>query len=309
MYLPLALGLSFLMLDQGAGTPPVRISLDASSQQPGELILVTVETEEPSSVAGMAFGNDLHFFQSGSKPTAWRALLGIDVDVQPGGYPLELKVVSQAGVATRETRMLKISRRVFATRYLTLPEKYVNPPAEVQERIRRETAELKAIFSTASPERLWQGGFRRPVTGKVISSFGKRSVLNGQPRSVHAGVDLQAPMATALRAPAGGRVVLVKELYFAGNSIVIDHGLGLYSQFAHLSSFRVKEGQLVRRGEVIGFTGKSGRVQGPHLHWSVKLSNSRIDPMSVLSLLADVGNAPARRKAVRGSSAGKPAEL
>ena len=309
MRLCLALVLFLSMVGPSLPASPVKILLDASTQQPGELVLVTVETEQPSSVTGAAFDNDVHFFQSGNKPTVWQALVGIDVDVQPGEYPLELKIVSQAGVETRETRMLRLSRRAFATRYLTLPEKYVNPPAEVQERIRRETEELKAIFSTVSPARLWEGGFRRPLSGKVISSFGKRSVLNGQPRSLHAGVDLRAPMATALRAPAGGRVVLVKELYFAGNCIILDHGLGLYSQFAHLESFRVKEGQLVRRGEVIGFTGRSGRVQGPHLHWSVKLSNARIDPMSLLTLLANGTDTIRGPKSISDSSAGKPAGL
>ncbi len=284
MHLPLVLGLLALIFEQAAAASPVRITLDARNQQPGDLILVTVGTEHPAAVTGTAFDADVRFFQAG-QPTVWQALVGIDVDVQPGEYPLDLKIVTQSGVETHETRMLRISRRAFATRYLTLPEEYVNPPKQVQERIRRETEEVKAIFSIASPERLWEGGFHRPLPGKVISSFGKRSVLNGQPRSVHAGVDLRAAQGTPLKAPAGGRVVLAKGLYFAGNSIILDHGLGLYSQFAHLSAFKVKEGQLVQRGDLIGLTGRSGRVQGPHLHWSVRLGKSRIDPMALLALL------------------------
>jgi len=279
-----ALGLFLLIVQTAAAASPVRISLDARAFQPGELVVVTVETEEPSSVAGTLFDADVRFFQA-DRPTRWQALIGLDVDLPPGEYPLELTVVSQAG-ETSETRMLRISHRAFATRHLTLPEKYVNPPEAVQERIRRETEELKAIFATVSPDRLWNGSFGRPLPGGVISAFGKRSVLNGQPRSIHSGVDLRAGLGTRLKAPAGGRVVLAKDLYFAGNSIVLDHGLGLYSQFAHLSAFNAKVGELVQGGQVIGFTGRSGRVQGPHLHWSVRLCNSRIDPMSLLALLS-----------------------
>jgi len=278
--------LSWFLLQQTPAVPPVRISLEARAQQPGELVLLTVETEQPSSVTGTVFDTEVRFFSTGD-PTVWQALLGLDVDLQPGEYPLDLKIVTESGVESSETRMLRVARRTFATRHLTLPEKYVNPPPAVQERIRRETEEVRRIFSVASPERLWEGRFRRPLGGRVISSFGKRSVLNGQPRSVHAGVDLRAPKGTALKAPAGGRVVLAKELYFAGNSIILDHGLGLFSQFAHLSSFKVKEGQLVQPGEIIGLTGRSGRVEGPHLHWSMRLGKGRIDPMSVLWLLSD----------------------
>lgn len=263
---------------------PVQISLDARAQQPGEVILVTVETEQPSSVTGTAFDKEVEFFQAAG-PTVWQALIGLDVGLQPGEYPLDVKAVSYQGVETCRTRMLRIARKAFATRYLTLPKKYVNPPAEVQERIRRESEELRAIFSTSAPERLWDGFFVRPLSGIVISSFGKRSVLNGQPRSIHSGVDLRAGMGTRLKTPAGGRIVLAKELYFSGNSIIVDHGLGLYSFFAHLSAFKVKEGELVERGQIIGLTGRSGRVQGPHLHWSVRLNNSRVDPMALLSVL------------------------
>ncbi|RPJ60004.1 MAG: M23 family metallopeptidase [Acidobacteria bacterium] len=295
--LALGLGLSWLLLQQTAAAPPVRISIEARAQQPGELILVTVETEQPSSVTGTVFNTEVRFFPT-REPTVWQALLGLDVDLQPGEYRLDLKIVTDSGVESSETRMLQVAPRAFATRYLTLPKKYVNPPADVQERIRREAEEVRRIFSVASPEPVWEGQFRRPLGGKVISSFGKRSVLNGQPRNVHAGVDLRAPQGTVLRAPAGGRVVLAKELYFAGNSIILDHGLGLFSQFAHLSTFKVKEGQLVQPGETIGLTGRSGRVEGPHLHWSMRLGNGRIDPMSVLWLLSDGNRARPRSKAI-----------
>jgi murein DD-endopeptidase MepM/ murein hydrolase activator NlpD len=108
--------------------------------------------------------------------------------------------------------------------------------------------------------------------------------LNGEVRSIHAGVDFRAAAGTPVRAPAGGRVALAADHYFAGTLVIIDHGLGLFSFLAHLSSLSVTEGQEVGRGEVIGLSGATGRVTGPHLHWSVRLPGARVDPLSVMAL-------------------------
>lgn len=266
---------------------PIEVSVDARAMQPGEVLLVTVRSAQPvSAVSGQAFGKELHFYPV-DQAGVWQALVGVDLKVSPGGYPLAMTIVRETGEKIEETRNLEIVGKTFPTRRITVPEDYVNPPKETRERIEHEAAETKAIFSTASPERLWKGAFIRPVEGSIVSAFGKRSVFNGQPRGVHSGADFRALSGTPLKAPAAGRVVLTKELYFAGNAIIIDHGLGLYSYFAHLSSSRVKLGQLVQRGEIVGYTGKSGRVQGPHLHWSVVLGDSRVDPMALLFVLED----------------------
>jgi len=279
----------------------VNITIKARAQRAGDVLLLTVQTALAArAVTGQAFGTPIHFYQT-QEPGTWQALVGVDVDVPPGDHGIEIAATSETGEEMRETRTLAIQARNSPARHLTLPEKYVNPPESVQERIRAESEQLKTIFSTVSAGRLWEGGFARPVPGRVISDFGKQSILNGQPRSVHSGVDLRAASGTPLKAPAAGRVILVKDLYFAGNSVIIDHGLGLYSHLAHLSRFRVKEGQLVERGEIVGYTGQSGRVQGPHLHWSVRLCNSRIDPIAVLWVLGNREPGQKRRAVARAS--------
>jgi len=118
----------------------------------------------------------------------------------------------------------------------------------------------------------------------VSGGFGTRSVFNGQPRSPHSGVDFGSKAGTPVVAPAGGVVTLAEPLFFTGSTVVIDHGLGLYSLLAHLSTFAVKEGERVRRGQVVGFAGATGRVTGPHLHWSVRLNGARVDPLSLIAL-------------------------
>ena len=136
-----------------------------------------------------------------------------------------------------------------------------------------------------APERLWKEPFVRPVPQAANSRFGTRSVYNGAARSPHGGADFLSPAGTPVKAPNAGRVAVARELYFTGNTVVIDHGLGLFSMLAHLSAIDVREGDLVTAGEVVGQVGATGRVTGPHLHWAVRAGGARVDPLAVLALL------------------------
>ncbi len=256
----------------------------ARALTPGEVILLSVHHEAKiQSIRARVFGRDIVFFPS-AKPGTWDGLIGVDLETPPGEYRVELTVEEEGGETIRDSYPLQIFSRNFPARYLTVAEKYVNPPETVMTRIKLESEEVSAIVSQVSEERHWRGRFIPPVPGAVISAFGKRSVLNGQPRSPHSGVDLRALSGTPLKAPGAGKVVCAKQLYFAGKTIIVDHGMGLYSTFGHLSSFAVRVGDQVRKGQVIGKTGKTGRVSGPHLHWSVRLNQSRVDPISLVAL-------------------------
>jgi murein DD-endopeptidase MepM/ murein hydrolase activator NlpD len=180
-----------------------------------------------------------------------------------------------------------VTPKRFATRRLTVDDLYVEPPAEVIARIQEETALLAALWEASVPERLWTGAFARPVPDPANSVFGSRSVFNGQPRSPHAGADFRSGAGTAVRAPNAGRVVLARDLYFSGHTVVIDHGLGLLSLFAHLSRIDVVVDAPVAAGQVIGLVGATGRVTGAHLHWAVRLNGARVDPLSLLALLGE----------------------
>jgi murein DD-endopeptidase MepM/ murein hydrolase activator NlpD len=125
----------------------------------------------------------------------------------------------------------------------------------------------------------------RPVPQEANSSFGTRSIFNGTPRNAHGGADFMSPAGTPIHAPNAGRVVIARDLYFSGNTVVIDHGLGLFSTLAHLSAFDVHEGDRVSAGQIVGRVGATGRVTGPHLHWAVRVGSARVDPLSVLSVL------------------------
>ena len=134
---------------------------------------------------------------------------------------------------------------------------------------------------------LWTGPFVRPVPGAANSAFGTRSIFNGVPRNAHGGADFLSPGGTPIHAPNDCRIVVARSLYFSGNTVVIDHGLGLFSMLAHLSAIDVQEGGRVTAGQVIGQVGATGRVTGPHLHWAVRAGGARVDPLSLLALLGN----------------------
>jgi murein DD-endopeptidase MepM/ murein hydrolase activator NlpD len=225
-----------------------------------------------------AFHRDLPAFRVDDH--LWRALIGIDLDVRPGSYP----VAVTAGPA-HHSYDLVVEPRTFRTRRLTVNEAFVTPPASEQARIAEEAALLAHVWESPGSERLWAGEFIRPVPGAANSAFGTRSVFNGKPRNAHGGADFLSPSGTPVLSPNAGRIVVARPLYFSGNTVVIDHGLGLFSMLAHLSVVDVHEGDLVTAGQVVGQVGATGRVTGPHLHWAVRASDARIDPLSLLALL------------------------
>ena len=139
-----------------------------------------------------------------------------------------------AGSAIETTHPLLVRARRFATRSLSVDEAFVNPPPAVEARIQQEAVELARIWKTSADQRQWKTPFVRPVPGAANSAFGTRSVFNGQPRSPHGGADFMSPTGTPILAPNAGRVVLARDLYFTGNTVIIDHGLGLLSMLAHM---------------------------------------------------------------------------
>lgn len=261
----------------------VRVTADARSIQPGELVVLTMTAQQPvESVSLLVFGRE----STGFKVDAWtwRALVGIDLDVAPGRYTVSIDARAGPRV-TRTTYELAVRAKHFPTRQLRVDGAFVNPPASMKERIDREASELARVWTGSGTARLWSGAFLRPVSGPAVSVFGTRSVFNGESRSPHGGADFMSPSGTSIKAPNAGRVVLARNFYYSGNTVIIDHGLGLYSMLAHLSAFDVREGEQVGTGSVVGRVGATGRVTGPHLHWAVRANGARVDPFALLALL------------------------
>ena len=270
-----------------AGQPfDVEVSHRARGVQPGEVVLVSVSSPEGlASVEGTIFDRTVHFHHT--EDGSWRGLVGIDLMVEPGDHHLVLRITAADGSALTRVHRLAVTDKQYPTRHLRVEPRYVEPPPEVAARIEREFLQQTAIFAADTPERLWRGPWIRPVPGRANSRFGSRSVFNGQPRSPHSGADFLAGVGTPVAAPARGRVVLAGDTYFSGGSVILDHGWGLYSYLAHLSRILVEEGDMVEQGDVVARSGATGRVTGPHLHWTVRMSGARVDPLSVIEILQD----------------------
>ena len=148
-----------------------------------------------------------------------------------------------------------------------------------------EKARVARVWKTGDRERRWTGPFGLPLEKTAArDNFGARRILNGQKRAPHNGVDFSAPVGTPVEAPAPGRVALAEDLYFSGGTVILDHGGGLFTSYFHLSKIDVAEGDVVEPGRRLGAVGATGRVTGPHLHWSARLAGARINPLSLRRL-------------------------
>lgn len=204
----------------------------------------------------------------------WLAVVGIPLKSKAGVHKVSIKESS----GKVRTKSFKIKSHQYKTQHLTIKNKNkVNPNKKSSKRIEKEyllTQKLKNTFSPISPKM----NFIKPITGRDSGRFGLRRILNKQKRNPHSGMDIAAPSGRKIKATESGRVIYVGDLFFTGKVVYLDHGNGLISLYAHLSKADVKIGQQVSRGEIIARVGKTGRVTGAHLHWSVYLNGNAIDP-------------------------------
>jgi len=261
------------------------VSVTPQELTPGAPLRVAVSAiPDGATVSGRFLDRDLIFLAvSGSSEHL--AFTGVDLDVEPGVHPLEVTLRSADEVISTRTLDLRIDEKDYPLESLKVEPKYVEPPPEVSARIARETAALKALWRTATPEILFDGSVQRPLEGVEGRNFGRRRVFNGKPRSPHSGTDLSAPQGTPVQAAAGGVVALADDHYFSGRIVVLDHGGGIYTAYAHLSQIDVAVGDPVHAGETIGRVGATGRVTGAHLHWGARVGGARVNPDSLLDLL------------------------
>lgn len=274
-----------LAADRAQGHRPIQVSFAPSTPHPGDVVRVDVEgADAGEKITATVFGQHIDFHFDPQRRTH-RALVGIDLDTKPDVYRLRIQ---RNGTPEAPTSALRILPKQFAVRRLTVPGNFVEPPADALEQIKRDSATLAEAYARASA-RKWTDAFVLPVDGKPTSNFGTRSYYNGQQRSPHAGVDFVGKPGTPIRAANRGEVVVAAPMYFTGNTVVVDYGERLFSVFAHLSEIHVKAGDTVEPATVVGLVGATGRVTGPHLHWSVRLNGARVDP---LSLVAATSGAP-----------------
>jgi len=238
---------------------------------------------EPPSVAVARFNGRLYYLQS--SPSSAQVLLGADLELAAGRYPVEVTVTDRQGNAEFFHLTLEVRQAVRPEERITLPPAMVTPrdPA-VLKRIEKERVLLSELYGRQTTPPLWES-LSFPVSDPIGSPFGLRRILNGQPKSPHAGVDFRSPAGTAVKATARGKVAFAGDLYYTGQTVILDHGEGFFSLYAHLQTIACGPEELLEAGAVLGTVGSTGRSTGPHLHWGVKLRGDRIDPLALAELL------------------------
>jgi murein DD-endopeptidase MepM/ murein hydrolase activator NlpD len=266
-----------------AGVQPPGVTLTPEVVEAGSPELIRVDLPENATVEGDWLGRKLEFFR-GRDGKAWYALAGVDVGAAEGPSALRIAACQADGATLDLSRSVEIHLAHYRTETLAVEPKFVEPGAEALKRIKAEKELKQKVFSSSAAVPLWSGNFRAPVQAEATDSFGTRRTYNGELNSIHEGMDFRAATGTLVRAGNSGVVVLARALYYEGNCVVIDHGLGLYTISMHLSRIDVHEGEKVRLGQPIGLSGATGRVTGPHLHWAVRWENAYLDPAKMLRM-------------------------
>jgi hypothetical protein len=248
----------------------------------GDVARLTISLTAGARAGNATFdGKKVPGFQTGGLLNMY---FGVDLDVKPGSYEIEYEM---AGIkeTVKGTVPVVIHAREFATATVEGDAGCEEAPSELdqesRERAEREARELDAIWRQASPQRLWTKAFVRPALGPPDTPFGLLRVFQDSRKIPHSGVDIEAPEGAEVYASNSGKVVLAKELFLGGNTVIIDHGLGLYTVYAHLSRIDVSEGEDVERAKAIGLVGKTGRASGAHLHWAARIVGARVDPATL----------------------------
>jgi murein DD-endopeptidase MepM/ murein hydrolase activator NlpD len=265
-----------LILLMSANLYALSVDITPRNVKPGDVFLVKIKSTDTSPIKAKFLDRDidLHHAENGNHI----ALVPLDINTPPGTHKIHIR---------HGKKKFKTSVRVtapeFRTIHLTLPESKVTLSPKDQRRTEKEYILQKKIWDT-STKRVWQGQFTYPTDTEVSTEFGVKRIMNEKKTSVHRGMDFRGKKGTPVKALNAGTVVLTKDLFYGGNTLIVDHGMGLYSVYMHLSRFNVKEGSSVDKGQTVGFVGSSGRATGPHLHLSVKLDGFSVNPESLFKL-------------------------
>ena len=260
--------------------PLSEISLSSKVIPQGGICLISIRSDGDVSPdvdwldgkVYLARSTDKHFFQG---------FIAVDLTQEPGMYKLTVKTPS--GDYERFFD-IEVVVKDYGERRLTLPDKQVDLADETWKRVQQEMLVVRELWEAPVSMPQWTLPFQIPVQGEVVGPFGRKSFINDQPRSPHTGVDLRGALGTDVEAVNHGVVVMTADHFFTGNSIVINHGGEVYSMYFHLDAIHVKKGDHVSKGQVIGLVGSTGRATGPHLHWGMRIKNSRIDPLMLVEL-------------------------
>jgi len=250
----------------------------------GGLLLVEVSGVKGSQPISAEWdGRAMPLWRETPTSATLRSMLGVDLEKPAGKYDWKLSWTGADGNPVVCSQSITVRTGRFPTERLTVENQFVHPDPEQEKRAEEDQKKMKAIYDTVTPGVLWQGKFALPLKGVTTGkNFGRRRVLNGEARSPHTGIDFPAATGTPVYAAQAGKVALAENLYYSGNTVVIDHGFGIYTLYAHLSEIEVQAGDTVNPSAEIGKVGATGRVTGPHLHWGLTIDHARVNALQIV---------------------------
>lgn len=268
-----------------AGSLVLRVTARARALEPGEPVrFVATATGPVDAPRGRFLEQDLAFLPASDDGRTWVAWGAIPLDRKAGTVTTAFTTVARGTGAAVDpfTLTVRVRAKKFPEERLQVPQEYVTPKPEVDARIAAEQKLTKDVYARRTVRPVASAPFTKPVPGDASAIFGSRRFFNGQPRATHPGVDLRAGTGTPVLAAGAGVVAVARELYFSGNVVVLDHGGGVFTIYAHLSRLDVKEGDEVAQAAPLGLSGATGRVTGPHLHWGLRIGEQVVDPRALL---------------------------
>jgi len=281
--------LTALLLAASALQAPAGPVVSLSSEQAvaGTTLAVEIESQIHLSDLTLRFGDRTsHLFNpSDATPNRWLGLVAVPFKSRNGPRALSVRW-KESGQLRQRLKAFQVTRGEYRSETLKVDPARVHPSKKDRDRAARERQEVLRIYAGGHPSPLWRSGFQQPMQSAVTSPFGNRRLFNGKLASYHSGMDFRAGVGTPVKAAGRGIVKLARNLFYAGNTILIDHGAGVFTIYAHLSQFGAAVNQSVKKGQVIGWSGQSGRVSGPHLHWGVKLNGQNVDPLQFLEMIS-----------------------
>jgi len=254
----------------------LKLTVTPAEAAPGDIVLLIIENGGRAHAKADFLGQTIHCDQS--EDGNLTALVPVDINTAPGNHRLTITIEDE-----QQADFVRVIPKEFTTIKLTLPEGKVTLSPENQKRATDEAMLLNKIWPVTTGK-LWIGNFVRPLATEVSTEFGVRRIMNEKKTSVHRGMDFRGKEGAPVQALNKGTVVLHKDLFYGGNTLVVDHGMGLYSVYMHLSKFEVSRGAKISKGQIVGLVGMSGRATGPHLHLSVKLHGVSVNPESLFRL-------------------------
>lgn len=256
------------------------ISLTSYIIPQGDMSLIRVQVKN-GGIPRVTWMNRAIYLVPNNKKTEYYGFLVADLTARPGRYKA---LVELAPTGQKKKLVIEVAEKNYGIRRLTLPKNMVDLDAKTLKRVKKESRIMRRLWDAPPSTPYWSGPFVRPVPGAVVGPFGRRSIINNQPRAPHSGVDLRAEKGTPIKAVNHGIAAFTGDHFFTGKTVVMDHGGGIQSMYFHLEKILVQQGRMMEKGQVIGLVGSTGRATGPHLHLGIRINGARIDPLKLIIL-------------------------